>query len=69
MLGEFCSKDFYCIEIKSFNEMTDSQQKKIIRDKQNKESLKLFKKYVNTYYEPQERKIAIADFKNKLKSE
>jgi len=67
MITSFNSRDYYCVEYRGANDMTESEMEEIARKNRNNYSLEAYKEYVKKYYPKKEHKQMIKDYKEKLK--
>lgn len=48
--GPFNARDFYCVEVKSINDMNDSTRERTIKDIQTKSAKENYKEYLKKFY-------------------
>ncbi len=67
ILTPFNSRDFYCVEYKGANDMTESEKDAIRNAIQKEYSLKQFREYANKYYPRKQAVSMIQAYKEKLR--
>ena len=65
---EFNANDFYCIEYKGVNDMSQSEKDAIVRRINNNYAKSAFREYANKYYSKKQAKEMISLFNDKLKN-
>ncbi len=67
LIAPFNAKDYYCVEHKSLNEMSQLEQDRYREKVQKDYQKKQYKKYVYKYYPKEQAKIMIKEWKEKNK--
>ena len=67
MMSEFNANDFYCVEYKGANDMTQSEKDSIAQAVRNEYSKSAFREYANKYYPKKQAKEMIKNYNDKLK--
>lgn len=64
--GEFNAKDYYCVEHKGFQDMTEREKENYLKKVKQKEALAKYKECCSKYYTKEEAKLMVERFKNAI---